>query len=186
MVRICKLSDISEDKIVKDIISGKIFIYPTDTIYGLGCNALLDSSVRKIREIKQREDKPFSVIAHSKKWILENFEVEEEYLNKLPGPFTLILKAKKQNLVSKEINKGLDTLGVRIPNHSFVKFVQKANVPFVTTSVNITGEKFITCVEEIPKSIFDKVDIIVDDGKLNNKPSNIIDLTQKNPSYINR
>lgn len=185
MVKICKISEVDENDVVKDIKAGKIFIYPTDTIYGLGCNALLESSVKKIREIKQREDKPFSVIAPSKEWISENFDVEEEYINKLPGAFTLILKMKKR-VVSEDVNKGLDTLGVRIPDHSFTDFVKKADVPFVTTSVNIGGEKPIVNIDEIPEIISDKVDIIIDNGKLNNRPSTIIDLTQEKPNYINR
>ena len=62
----------------RQILEGKIFIYPTDTVYGLGCNAFDEISVNKIKRIKKREDmKHFSVIAPSKEWILNNFEVEE-------------------------------------------------------------------------------------------------------------
>ena len=73
----------------------KIFIYPTDTIYGIGCDAENEFLVDKISEIKKRDIKPFSVIAPSVEWILENCETTKEEIEKfLPGAYTLILKKK--------------------------------------------------------------------------------------------
>ena len=73
----------------------EIFIYPTDTIYGLGCDATNEKLVKELREIKNRDDKPLSVIAPSVKWIFDNFDVGLELLEKyLPGPYTLLLKKK--------------------------------------------------------------------------------------------
>lgn len=185
MTKIIKLKNIGEKEIIEKIKQNYIFIYPTDTLYGIGCNALNSNSVKKIREIKKSK-KPFSVIAPSKQWISKNFKIEKKYLKKLPGPFTLILKMKRKNLVAKEANLNLNTLGVRIPNHRFTKIIQKAKVPFITTSINISGEQFITKVKEIPKEIFKKVDIVIDDGESNKAPSIIIDLTKKIPKIIKR
>ena len=73
----------------------KIYVYPTDTIYGIGCDATNDKLVLKIRSIKKRDEKPFSIIAPSKDWIKNNFEIiHPEYLDKLPGPYTLVMKPK--------------------------------------------------------------------------------------------
>lgn len=70
-------------------ISNSIFIYPTDTIYGIGCDAQAEDKVEKIREIKGRDMKSFSVITPSKKWILENLETSEQEIDKyLPGKYT--------------------------------------------------------------------------------------------------
>ena len=72
----------NETEIIDFIRKGKIFIYPTDTIYGLGCDALNEKSVEKIKEIKKRDkDKPLSVIAPSKKWIFD-----KKYFFRLLGP----------------------------------------------------------------------------------------------------
>ncbi len=176
-MKIIQFNKIKEREIIKHIKNGSIFIYPTDTIYGLGCNALNEASVKKIRQIKESE-KPFSIIAHDKAWLYRNFEVKKHYIQRLPGPFTFILKQKKR-IFPYEVNLGLDTIGIKIPNHPFTRLIQKANVPFITTSVNKTGSKPITDVKKIPKSILKEVDIIIDNGPLTNNPSVIIDLTGK-------
>lgn len=161
-------------KIIEDIKSGKIFIYPTDTVYGLGCNAYNEESVKKIKKIKGRDsNKPLSVIAPSLSWILENLETNEEYLKKyLPGPYTLILK-KKDNGFMKECSP-TEALGIRIPANDFTKIIEEANVPFITTSVNLSGEPTPPSIDNIPKEIQNQVDYMIDAGKLEGKPSTII------------
>ncbi|MFH1977997.1 MAG: L-threonylcarbamoyladenylate synthase [Candidatus Aenigmatarchaeota archaeon] len=170
--------DIQRDveKIIEHVKDGSVFVYPTDTIYGIGCNALEPESVERIRKIKKSK-KPFSVIAPSKTWIKENLEMRQmEYLEKLPGPYTLVLK-KKQNFLNHVSDN--NNLGVRIPEHPFTSIIQKAGVPFVTTSVNVTGKSPITSVDGVPKEILNKIDFLVDSGVLDNKPSTIIDLTSE-------
>ena len=65
-------------QIIKAIKSGAIFIYPTDTVYGIGCNAKLKESVARIRKIKKQFSRPFSVIAPSMDWIAKNLEIKKE------------------------------------------------------------------------------------------------------------
>jgi len=179
MPKVIKLSKIKEKQIVKAIKQGKIIVYPTDTIYGMGCDALNKDSVIKLRMIKQRnEDKPFSIIAQSKQWIYKNFEVNKAYIGKLPGPFTFLLRTKKEKLVSNHVTNNVNVLGIRIPHHPFTKILQKAKTPFVTTSVNISGERPVTSVKAIPRKIAKYVDIIIDAGPSeSDKPSTVIDLT---------
>ena len=154
---------------------GKIFIFPTDTIYGIGCSATNPLSVDKVREIKQRDSKPFAVIAPSKDWIKENCLVsDEKYLDKLPGPFTFIFKLKETKLAVDEILKGKTSLGVRIPDNWFAKEI---TLPIVASSVNISGEDHAREVKDISLEIKEKVDYIIDCGALNGKPSTIIDVT---------
>ncbi len=187
MPEIIPFDKVKEKKIVKAIKEGKIIIYPTDTIYGLGCDAQNTKAVLKIRMIKDREsEKPFSIIAQSKQWIYQNFEVNSAYIRKLPGPFTFILRAKKTKLVSNYVTKNVNILGIRIPDHPFTKLIQKARTPFISTSVNLSGKKPITSIKNIPKKIFREVDLIIDGGKLQNPPSIIIDLTGNIPRIIPR
>ncbi len=178
MPKIYNIKNLNSKEIIKEIKKGKIFIYPTDTIYGLGCNALDSEAVKRLRNIKKRTSKPFSVIAPNKNWIYKNFEVKKkEHIAKLPGPFTFILK-KKGEVVAKEVNLGLDSLGVRLFDNEFSRIIQKANVPFVTTSVNITNERYATSIKSIDREIFDNVDIIIENGILDNKPSILLDYTK--------
>lgn len=185
MVKIVKMKGLNSADIVKRIKRGDIFIYPTDTIYGIGCNALLPEKVLKIRDIKKRTDKPFSIIAPSKEWVAKNFKISKAYRDKLPGPFTYILKPKRKGLFGKEVSK-FDTVGVRIPNHKFSKFVARAKVPFITTSVNLSGQKPAVSIEDVPPEIIEQADIVIDDGVLNNSPSTVLDLTGGLPKIIRR
>lgn len=174
----------NEKEIINAIKEGKIFIYPTDTIYGLGCNALDENAVNRLREIKQRDDKPFSVIAPSVEWINKNFTFKNKaQIRKLPGPFTFIVKIKK-SVVADNVSK--ETLAIRIPDHKFTKVIQKAKLPFITTSVNISGKKPIRNIKDVPNEILDKVDYMIDDGVLDINPSVIIDLTGDIPKIVKR
>lgn len=175
-------SKIEKGAIIESVIDGAVFIYPTDTIYGIGCNAQLSKSVKKIRKLKGRAANPFSVIAPSVDWITENCNVTEEsegWLDRLPGPYTLILKLKNLKCVAKEVNQGLQTLGVRIPNHWTAKLISEANVPVVTTSVNKSNEGYMTSLEDLDPAIKKGVDFAVYEGSKEGRPSRIVDLTGK-------
>ena len=170
------LSKEDKEKIKQLILEGKVFIYPTDTIYGLGCDATNYDSVERVREIKMRRERPFSVIAPSKEWILRNCKVEGSELDILPGPYTLVVELRAK-CVAENVNLGLKTLGVRIPDHWFSKLVEELNIPVVTTSANISGEKYMTSIDDIDKRIKNAVDFIVYEGRKEGKPSKVIDLT---------
>lgn len=155
------------------IIKGNVFVYPTDTVYGLGCDATNSDSVNRIKDMKGRDrDKPISIIAPSLSWIEENCVVDYDLSKYLPGPYTLILKKKDSGFLS-DVAPG-ETLGVRIPDSDFCDEVREVGIPFVTTSVNLSGEPPAVAVEEVSSEILEKVDEIVDEGKLNGKPSTLV------------
>ena len=165
------------DGAVEMLKNGDILVYPTDTIYGIGCDATNSKLVRKIRELKKRENKPFSVIAPSKKWIYDNCVLTGEgrsWMKKLPGPYTLVLKMKKK-CVSEEVAK--EKIGVRIPANEFTKKVRSFGKPFVTTSVNISGEPSLKNPNKLKNSISKGVDYLVDAGTIQGKPSIVVDLS---------
>ena len=173
--------NIEKQLVIDAIIKGSVFIYPTDTIYGIGCHAKNPKSVKKIRLLKGRASNPFSVIAPSLEWINENCivtEEAEEWLGKLPGPYTLILKLKNQGCVAKEVNPGLNTLGIRLPNHWISKLVAEAEVPVVTTSVNRSDEEYMTSLEDLDPAIKSCVEFVIYEGGKEGRPSKIIDLTE--------
>jgi len=169
-------------EIKKKILKGDIFVHPTDTIYGLGCNAKDSKAVKTLRKIKKRPDNPFSVIAPSKAWIEENCELTQEakeWLNKLPGPYTLILKTK-DSPVCKEVAPGKDSLGVRIPEHWISSLVEWVGAPIITTSVNVTDEPFMEKIEDLDLDINDdikrKLSFVLYEGEKPGRPSKIVHL----------
>lgn len=181
---------IRKNELFTKIEEGAVFIHPTDTIYGLGCNALNNKAVKKIREIKERYTRPFSVIAPGKKWIYENCITDkkeiQEWIEKLPGPYTLILKLKKKSCIAPNVNTDLDTLGVRIPNHWFTGAVIELGLPIVTTSANITGGDFMTSIENLDPKIKSRINFIIYEDEKKSHPSKIIDLTKDKVEFIKR
>ncbi len=170
------LSRKDSEKIKILIHRGSVFVYPTDTIYGLGCDATNQKSVLRVRNIKKRKGNPFSVIAPSKKWILENCEARPKDLERLPGPYTLILRLKRK-CVAPGVNLQMGTLGVRIPDHWFSRIVSGLGTPVVTTSANVSGQKFMTSIDNLDSAIKESVDFIVYEGPKCGSPSKIINLT---------
>jgi L-threonylcarbamoyladenylate synthase len=169
------------------ILRKKIFIYPTDTIYGIGCDATNKELVARVRDIKQRPDTPFSVIVPSKKWIFDNCVINAEaktWIEKLPGHYTLILKPKG-NVVAGNV-ASTDSLGIRIPDNWFSKIVAKLGKPIITTSVNLSGNNFMTSLEDLDCQIKSKIDFIIYEGKKEGRPSTIVDLTEDKIKLIKR
>ncbi|MBI2130788.1 threonylcarbamoyl-AMP synthase [Candidatus Woesearchaeota archaeon] len=164
-----------------EIREGAIFIHPTDTIYGIGCTALESSPVRKVRELKGRQASPFSIIAPSIEWVTKNCildEKQKEYLELLPGPYTFILKTKGQP-VAKEVNNGIGTLGIRMPDHWISEIVRDLDIPIITTSANKSRSEYMTSLENLDPEIGNGVSFIVYEGVKEGKPSKLIDLTDK-------
>lgn len=176
-MKIIKLKDLKGNKEILKDLKDKIFIYPTDTVYGIGCN--VEGPVDKIYEIKARDkEKPFSVIVPSKKWIYENCILSKPNKdlieNLLPGPYTIILKYKK---VPKKLENEKQTIGVRIFDNLFTEILRQENILFITTSANLKGQDTIKTLKDVPKEIEKIVSWYIDAGKLENRPSRIFDLT---------
>jgi L-threonylcarbamoyladenylate synthase len=173
-----------------DFISkGRAFIYPTDTIYGIGCDATNTKAVKHVYHIKRRSNKPLSVIAPSKKWILDNCVIgalEWKWLAKLPGKYTLILRLKNKKAVSRAVHLGDYTLGVRLPKHWFASVVRAYGKPIVTTSVNISGKASMTSLSDLHKTIKEKVAFVVYEGVRKSRPSVLVDLRHENVKKVRR
>lgn len=154
-----------------DIIkNGGIVIFPTDTVYGIGCNVWNEDAIKRIFEIKHRNyNKPISVLCSNMKDIqnitLELNEKEKEIISKfMPGDCTLIVNKKKE--ISNILTAGLDTVGVRIPDNSIaIELINKCGFPIATTSANISGEKDNIEMKKSLKEFSNKVDVIINGGK---------------------
>jgi L-threonylcarbamoyladenylate synthase len=174
---------VNKTRVLRQIADGAVFIHPTDTIYGIGCDATNEKAVEKVRVAKQRKDLPFNIIAPSREWVRANCEVDqeaEEWLAKLPGPYTIILKLKKDSVVAKNVNPtGDGTVGIRRPDHWVSDIADDLDRPIVTTSANITGKNFMTSMDDLDADVKKKMDFIIYEGEKNGRPSTIVDLARK-------
>ena len=172
----------------KAINDGAIVVFPTDTVYGLGCNPYNHDAVQSIYEIKKRnKTKPFPVIGYSKKElekIAEFNPLEEKIAEKFwPGPITLILKIK-----DKEIQKSLDLEGkiaVRVPNNQCVLALLKECKLLVGTSANISGTTPFNDPKECSKNL-SGYDLLIDGGIISGQGESTIVEIENNDVKILR
>jgi L-threonylcarbamoyladenylate synthase len=155
---------------------GGIIVYPTDTIYGLGCDATNEHAIKKINLIKRRQT-PISVMVSSQTSIENWFNIEEKHKNKLLknvfSSDTYIIPIK-ENIVSKLILGDDNSLGIRKPRHQFCnKLSANYPNPITTTSVNRTGEPYLKDPKLIYNIFKDEIDLIIEDGILDNRGSKI-------------
>ena len=171
---------------------GGTIVYPTDTLYGLGANALDTYAVEKVFKIKQRpKTKPLPIAVRNIKWAKELafiYKKEEEILNAVwPGAVSVILP--KRNIVSDILTAGQPNVAMRVPNNPFVdKFLGKFGYPITSTSANISDElpssKISEIIERFENSEY-KPDLVIDAGDLKeSEPSTILDLTSDKPKIL--
>jgi len=151
------------------IKQGKIVVFPTETVYGIGTNGLDEIAVKKLYEVKQRPlNKPISLLVSNMEMVnqiaKDITEIEYKIMEKFfPGPLTIILK--KKVLVPDIVTAGQDTVGVRMPSGEIArKLVEMTGVPIATPSANITGEPSGTDLQEIKKHFEGKADFFIDGG----------------------
>ncbi|RJQ14043.1 threonylcarbamoyl-AMP synthase [Candidatus Parcubacteria bacterium] len=177
-------SEKNQNEIITSIKNGGIIIYPTDTIYGIGCDATNKKAVLRLNKAKQRKPgQPFSLIAPSINWIYKHTTIKKyaiKYLKRLPGRYTFILKAKPS--IKHLVTKG--AVGVRIPKHKFTDIIRKHKILLITTSVNLSGQPPARSVREMPARLKKAASHIINAGQFGGKPSTIIDLTGQKPKKI--
>lgn len=173
------------DKVTECLKDGGIVIYPTDTIYGIGCDIFKPKSVERITEIlgnKKKKD-AMTFICHD----LSNLSdftkpipnnVFKTMKKSLPGPFTFILEAN--NNVPKLLQSNKKTVGIRIPDNNIIlEIVRQLGHPILSTSVKDDDEviEYTTDPELIHERYGDLVDIVIDGGYGDNQPSTVVDCT---------
>lgn len=153
------------------IREGKLVIFPTETVYGIGANAIDEEAVKNIYIAKGRaSDNP--LIAHISDikmlddLVLEVGEIERKLIkNFWPGPLTIVFK--KKPIVPDIITGGLDTVAVRMPSNEIAhKLIEYSNCPIAAPSANISGKPSGTQIEDIIEELDGKVEYIIDNGKV--------------------
>lgn len=151
------------------IRSGGVVAFPTETVYGLGANALDPKAIARIYEIKQRPaTSPLIVHVSSvnmAKRLVKHWPPDADLLAAAfwPGPLTLVLL--KAEIVSPALTAGLTTVGLRIPNHPVaLALIEKSGLPIAAPSANRFMGLSPTAAEHVARSLGDRVDLILDDG----------------------
>ncbi len=173
------------DQIVEILKNGGVVIYPTDTVYGMGCDITSQKAIDRICKIKGINPKKhnFSIICADLSNISQFTRIITKPVFKLmkkafPGPFTFILDANNQ--VPKILHSKKKTIGIRVPNHSIPRLlVEELGQPILTTSIHDEDE--VVEYSTDPELIFEKyqnlVDVVIDGGYGQNVASTIVDCT---------
>jgi len=196
MVKIVSQSAIEEDpQILENIVSsvkkGGIIVFPTDTIYGIGCDPLNNEAIKKIFKIKTRlRSKGLPILCdtvESVKKIAQVPNIASQYIDRYwPGKLTIIFTAT--GLIPKEVTGSLDTIAVRIPGNDFtIKLISAIGGFLIGTSANKSNAEIPKNIREIQAQISEDIDYIIDAGSVNDvRSSTILDITTPVPKIIRK
>jgi L-threonylcarbamoyladenylate synthase len=169
---------------------GGIVAFPTETVYGLGVDALNQEAVKRMYEVKGRPpDNPTIVhIAEFNdvyKLAVDVPEVAEELMRRFwPGPLTIVLKASK--IVPRVTTGGLETVGIRMPKHKVaLALIRASKTPIAAPSANIAGKPSPTTAQHVIQDFYGSIDVILDAGPTKiGVESTVLDLTTKPPQIL--
>lgn len=170
---------------------GGTIVYPTDTVYGLGCNALDEIAVRHIFDIKSRNSKPLPILARDMRWVEELVYLNDDQRRLAakfwPGKFTLVLP--KKDIVPPIVTTGLPSVGIRIADFKFTDTLLGAfGYPLIGTSANISGEPATGDINVVIDSLGKqprRPDLVIDAGVLPKSNSSVvIDCSTDKPKVL--
>jgi len=190
-MKVLKFS-IQSAKLAGNIVkAGGVIVFPTDTVYGIGCDPLNDESVKRVYEIKKRFGKPMPILAkdlNDIERIAEMNEIEFEIISKLwPGQLTILLRAKPSFRISRLMSEDR-RIGVRIPaSLQTLTIIEESGGLLVGTSANISGLPPPQSIQELDEEILRSVDLVIDGGRcLIGKPSTVVRLVDEDRLRILR
>lgn len=172
------------------LLGGGVIIYPTDTIYGLGCDIYQQKAIERICQLKGiiPAKARLSFICYdlsnlsefAKQISTSTYRILKEHL---PGPYTFILEASKQ--VPKILKSRKDTIGLRVPDHKIARtIVKELDHPILSTSLPGDRPEEYSDPDLIYENFRNKVDIVIDGGPGGVTPSTVIDLTSSEPVML--
>jgi len=177
-------------RVADTLKEGGVIAYPTDTIYGLGCDLSQKDAIERIHRLKRHsKNKHLSIICADLKDI-SKYAYVPDYAYRImrslvPGPYTFILEATK--LVPKIMLTNQKTIGIRVPLHNIpLALVKELGHPIITTSVTKADESLYNEPEEIDQMFGKTLDVVIDGGIIVPEHSSIIDFTDEQPRLLRR
>ncbi|CAM8958565.1 unnamed protein product [Rhodiola kirilowii] len=172
------------DEAVEAVKAGKVIAVPTDTLYGLACDACSLDAVNKVYEIKGRaQSKPIAIcvgdVSDIKRFAVTDHLPDGVLESLLPGPVTVVLARGDMSILEKSLNSGVDSIGVRVPDCKFIRAIARGSgSALALTSANLSGEPSSVCTNDF-KKIWHQCAYIYDGGLLpvGRAGSTIIDLS---------
>ncbi len=177
------------EKVVAQLRHGAVICYPTDTVYGIGCDIFNQKAVKRIHKIKRRPaHKPFSFMCSNLKNVstychLSNLAYRLMKKN-LPGAYTFILPTMK--IVPKIMTSKQKTVGIRVPDNNICQaLVEALGNPILTTSATLENEEVLASEAfMLEEQLNGQVDLVIDGGPVYPEPSSIISLTGSTPEIL--
>lgn len=167
----------STGKAAKEVRRGGLVVYPTDTVYGLGCDPLNHAAVRRLFEAKQRDKKPIPVLCSSAERAAGLVKLSARALELAgrhwPGALTIVAPLSRP--VPPQLNQGKPNLGVRVPNHpGCLQLISSCGGWLTGTSANLSGHPSARTAAEALDQLGDAVDIVLDGGRLAGTESTVV------------
>jgi len=166
------------DEAIRFLKTGAVICYPTEAVYGLGCDPWCETAVNKIYKMKNRiEDKPFLLIAScitQLNKLIDIKKITDEVKNSWPGHNTWLIPSK-DSTPKWLVDSKTGLIGVRVSNHPvIIEICKKFNGPIISTSANKSNEDSITKKQDVINALSDNIDFLVDGSLGNEKKPSII------------
>ena len=171
---------------------GGLAVYPTDTVYGLGCDPFNVKAVERVFKVKGNRRKPLPILASDIRQVKEiahlSREAEKAAKKFWPGPLTIVVPKKTTAALPYIVTCNFDSIGVRVPEHdSALQLIRLSGGLLVGTSANKIGEKPPKTAQEAVRQLGEEVDIYLDGGPAPlGVPSSLIDFTCKKPKLVRK
>jgi tRNA threonylcarbamoyl adenosine modification protein (Sua5/YciO/YrdC/YwlC family) len=175
-------------QIADKLRNGGVICYPTDTVYGIGCDIFNQKAVKKVFQIKKRpRNKPFSFMCSSLRNVSDYAHVSNmayRIMRKaLPGPFTFVLPAAK--IVPRIMITKQKTVGIRVPaNNICIELIAALGNPILTTSAILDEDQPLSEAYEFEALLGNAVDVVIDGGMVYPDPSTVIDFSGNDPEIL--
>lgn len=175
------VDDATLDRAARAIEAGELVVYPTETVYGLGADALRAAAVERVFDAKRRDrSKPVSLAVPSveaAREVTRPTDRELDFMREfLPGPVTVVVERGPD--VPDVLTAGGDRVGVRVPDHEVALALLDRVAPVTATSANVSGRPSVTDPDQLDGDLLDDVDVVLDAGETAGTESTVVDVAE--------